>query len=69
MSGRGYQMGNKFAFPFLRPVSVLYPDEIIGQSATEMIPPVFGEAMENADQGNVLQTLRDLSLTTEHQHD
>ncbi len=65
-------MGNKFAFPVLRPVSVLYPDEIIiGQSPADashaILPPAFGDVTEIPDRAaNALQALRDLSLRERH---
>jgi hypothetical protein len=42
-------MGNKFAFPVLRPVSVLYPDEIIvGQSPADASHAILQPAFDYA---------------------
>lgn len=59
VSGRGYQQGSSYSFPVMRPVAVLYPDDVVGKYCHSV--PDFNDALQNANKGNVLQMLRQLA--------
>lgn len=61
VSGRGYQQGRSYAFPVMRPVAVMYPDDVVGKYCSSV--PDLDSALHNCDKSNVLQTLRQLANT------
>lgn len=64
VAGRGYQQGDNYAFPVLRPISVIYPNEVSGRNGAAVPSelPDLHEVLSKADKTNILQVLRKLAV-------